>query len=460
MPKAVIPNTLAFRLFLLSTLTALIGVVVVAFVISADYRKYSEDRLRDVLVANVFNLMSTFEVDADGKLMGVPELGDSRYGLFDSGWYWSVENIDDDTNRIASISLADRKISVPVESKFDDTFQRNFEVKDETGQMLLGHEAQVFLGEGNNLYSFLITANKSTIDDEINDFRNRLALILSVFAFSIVLATYLAVKFSLRPLSHATQMLGDIRSGKAQRIDGKYPEEIQPFISETNALIDSNNTIVERARTQVGNLAHSLKTPLAVMQNELPMIKGQRGKLFAEQMHTMRQQVQVYLDRARISARSATAIASTPLVPVLEKLENVVGKLNPRIDISGSFEKADGVVFEGEKHDLQEIFGNLIENAAKYASTTARMSATYKNGLITVIIEDDGPGMSKQDIEKAKQRGGRIDEGKTGWGLGLSIVRDIVDEYDGAFELGKSRLGGLKSKVILPGRLDENTKQK
>ncbi len=446
-----LPNTLALRLFILSSLAAVIGVLIVAFVISQEYRHNAEARLNDVLVANVFNLMGTFEVDQNGELMGLPDLGDSRYNLFDSGYYWSVEKVGEQASRISSISLADQKIIIPPTIELDQTFQRSFEMVDKIGQMLQGLEAQVFLGEGDELYSFRITANKSSLNEEIASFRDRLALILSIFAFSIVLATYLLVRLGLKPISRAVETLGKVRRGEASRIDGEYPEEIEPLISQTNALIESNNTIVERARTQVGNLAHSLKTPLAVMQNELPKLPKEKQPIFKEQLETMRSQVQVYLDRARISARSSTSIANTPLFPVLEKLSSVVSKLNPSTDIDSNFDD-EGLIFEGEEHDLQEILGNLIENAAKYASLAMKISASLSDGKLRIIVEDDGMGMSVQDIKKAEKRGGRVDEGKVGWGLGLSIVRDIVDEYDGNFKLSKSSMGGLKAVVLLPGR--------
>lgn len=277
-----LPNTLASRLFILSSLTALIGVAIVAVVISSDYRRSAEARLNDVLVANVFNLMGTFQVDNDGILMGIPDLGDSRYNLFDSGWYWSVEKVGNPDSRIMSTSLGTGKIMIPESVELDQTFQRFFDLIDKVGQDLIGLEAQVFLGEGDDLYSFRITANKSTLEEEISAFRQRLALILALFAFSIVLATYLMVRLGLKPISNATKRLGEIRLGKAEQIDGNYPDEIQPLITETNALIESNNTIVERARTQVGNLAHSLKTPLAVMQNELASLKGKQRELVAD----------------------------------------------------------------------------------------------------------------------------------------------------------------------------------
>lgn len=446
-----LPNTLAARLFILTSLAAILGILLVALVISDEYRRNAEARLNDVLVANIFNLMGTFEVDANGELMGLPDLGDSRYNLFDSGYYWSVQKVDEPDSRIASISLSDQAISIPPNTELDQTFQRFFEMKDNIGQMLQGLEAQVFLGEGDELYSFRITANKSFLEEEIISFRYRLALILSIFAFSIIAATYLLVRLGLKPVTQAVETLGRVRKGEASRIDGRYPDEIQPLIDQTNALIESNNTIVERARTQVGNLAHSLKTPLAVMQNELPSLDNEKRIIFSEQVDTMRSQVQVYLDRARISARSSTSIANTPLFPVLYKLANVVAKLNRATDIDSDFED-EGIIFEGEEHDLQEIFGNLIENAAKYAKTAMRISAEMQGDRICVTIEDDGEGMSKEDIKKAEKRGGRVDEGKIGWGLGLSIVKDIVDEYDGDFNLSKSEMGGLKAVVLLPGR--------
>lgn len=446
-----LPNTLTSRLFILSSIAAVIGVLIVAFVISQEYRKNAEARLNEVLVANVFNLMGTFELDQNGELMGLPDLGDSRYNLFDSGYYWSVQKVGETSTRTASTSLSDQEIIIPSTVELDQTFQRSFEMEDKIGQMLQGLEAQVFLGEGDELYSFRITANKSSLNEEIASFRGRLATILSVFAFSIVLATYLLVRLGLKPISNAVETLGKVRRGEASRIEGEYPDEIEPLIAQTNALIESNNTIVERARTQVGNLAHSLKTPLAVMQNELPKLSQDKQPIFKEQLETMRSQVQVYLDRARISARSSTSIANTQLFPVLEKLSSVVSKLNPATDIDSNFDD-EGLIFEGEEHDLQEIFGNLIENAAKYAKSAVKISAGLSKNKLKITVEDDGSGMSAQDIKKAEKRGGRVDEGKVGWGLGLSIVRDIVDEYDGSFKLSKSSMGGLKAVVLLPGR--------
>ena len=444
-------NTLAWRLFILSSLAAIVGVVVVGYFISENFRASAEKRLQDVLTANVFNLMGTVQLDDEGRLSGFPDLGDARYGLFDSGWYWSVEQIGSEENRLASSSLAGQTIDIPDTAGFDETFQRNFDMEDAAGKMLSGLEAQVFLGEGNDLFSFKVTANKNALYEEIASFRRTLFVTLSVFALSLVLAMLFLVRLGLQPLSRATRVLGDIRKGDATHIEGTFPDEIQPLIDETNALISSNTTIVERARTQVGNLAHSLKTPLAVIQNEISTLAEEKRSILTEQSDIMRQQVQVYLDRARISARSSTAIASTPIYSELDKLVSVVAKLHRNQDVSAELEEIRDVNFEGEAHDLQEIFGNLIENAAKYAKSQVLVTGSYSSGKILITVEDDGEGMSEKQIETALRRGGRIDEGKTGWGLGLSIVTDIIDEYNADLMLSRSELGGLKAEVGLIG---------
>ena len=452
MVLSVLPNKLSIRLFVLSSIIALFGVLMIAFVISADYRRNAEAKQNEVLVANVYNLMGTVGVDESGQLTGYPELGDARYNLFDSGFYWSVEKVDDQSVLITSPSLSGQRITVPQDSALDETFQRSFSFTDNQGQQLAGIEAQVILGDGDDVYSFKISANKTALEQEIAAFTGRLSVILAGFALSLVLAFYFMMRFALRPLNVATEKLSAIRAGDKEYIEGEFPDEIKPLIDETNALIKSNNAIVERARTQVGNLAHSLKTPIAVMNNELFGAKSAKLKLFQEQLAVIQKQVQVYLERARISARRSTALSRTEVTPTLEKLVSVVGKLNPNTSVELDPPLEQSLIFEGEEHDLQEILGNLLENAAKYANSRVTASAVIGgDSKIILEVNDDGSGMTNADMQQAQKRGSRIDEGGSGWGLGLSIVRDIVEEYDGKFELAKSPLGGLQAKVTLPG---------
>jgi signal transduction histidine kinase len=227
------------------------------------------------------------------------------------------------------------------------------------------------------------------------------------------------------------------------------------LIDETNALIESNRAIVERARTQVGNLAHSLKTPLAVLTNEARDAPPGLRQILLEQTSLMRDQVQNYLDRARIAARHATVTSRTEVEPALERLVRVIGKLNPQISIE-LVPADERFVFAGESQDFEEIIGNLLENAARFARNSIRVSLMRGNGTnsgqMRIVIEDDGPGMTEDECRLALKRGTRLDESTPGSGLGLAIVRDIVSEYGGTLSLGRSSLGGLQATICLPMR--------
>ncbi|RZK91645.1 MAG: histidine kinase, partial [Methylobacterium sp.] len=220
--------------------------------------------------------------------------------------------------------------------------------------------------------------------------------------------------------------------------------------NETNALIENNRRILERSRTQVGNLAHSLKTPIAVLTNEVAAIGGEKGRLVGEQTERMRQQVQHHLDRAQVAAQSEGVVFRSPVRPALERLVRVMAKLNPELHLDGPH-LAGAPVFAGERQDYEEIVGNLLENAAKWATGTIRVSAEAAgDGRFRTVIEDDGPGLTEAEMVEAVKRGRRLDEKKPGSGLGLSIVSDTAREYRGALLLQRSTLGGLKAEVVLP----------
>ncbi|WP_036241180.1 ATP-binding protein, partial [Mesorhizobium sp. STM 4661] len=250
-----------------------------------------------------------------------------------------------------------------------------------------------------------------------------------------------------------------VREGTAQRLDGRFPAEIEPLANETNALIENNKRIVERSRTQVGNLAHSLKTPLAVLLNEGRALGGAKGQLIAEQAASMQKQVDHYLQRARVAAQRDSVVYRTPVAPLVQRMVRVLQKLNPRTDLSLSLPAVD-IVFAGEREDLEELLGNLLDNAMKWAKSAVAVSVvpiSDKGGagkegaanLFEISIEDDGPGIPEDKAREALKRGRRLDETKPGTGLGLAIVADLVNEYGGALALERSDMGGLKAVVRL-----------
>lgn len=449
-------GSLSRRLFLATSVFAVVAVMLIAFALNELYRANAERRFAELLTANLYNLMGSVEPDENGDPSGRPDLRDPRYSRFASGWYWSVSAVADPEDRITSRSLAEAEIPVPGDVAFDTSFQRSFTYVDTQGQQLTAVEAQVFLGAGDKVYSFKITGNRDQITEEIQSFTRSVVLMLGLFAIGFVAASYAIVTFGLRPIAGATRSLLAIRDGSAEQIEGEYPREIQPLIEETNALINSNRAIIERARTQVGNLAHSLKTPIAVMRNEAEKAKPELKSILLEQTELMRHQVENYLNRARIAARHGTVISRTEIGPAADRLVRVMKKLHPGLEIG--FEQADAkpLLFAGEQQDFEEILGNLLENACRFAKTKVRMTCaritTESDPSIQLEVHDDGPGMTSEQAEIAMRRGVRLDETAPGSGLGLSIVRDIVAEYEGRFRLDRSELGGLKAVIFLPGR--------
>jgi signal transduction histidine kinase len=248
------------------------------------------------------------------------------------------------------------------------------------------------------------------------------------------------------------QNLAQIRSGEAEQLEGEQPEEIRPLQHELNALIDSNREIVERARTHVGNLAHALKTPLSVIANEARTHEGPLASKVVEQAEIMRTQITHHLDRARVAARSGAIGDVTDVDRVLQALKRTVDRIYEERGIDVEIASIPGLKFQGEKQDLEEMVGNLLDNACKWARSRVKARAERADGeaKLTVIVDDDGPGLTKAERTRVVKRGQRLDESKPGSGLGLSIVADLAHLYKGRFALEPSPEGGLRARLELP----------
>lgn len=448
------PGSLSLRLFLMTSAWAIVSVSLIAFVLSQAYRANAERRFGELVTANLYSLMGSVQIDGSGRLVERAALRDGRYADFGSGWYWTVSSLREPANRISSVSLVDRDITPPAGIALDESYQRSWTYEGNGGEQLTAVEAQVLLGPGDELFAFRVTGNRGEIAAEIAGFTRTMVLLLALFGLGFVVASFVIVNVGLRPVSVATRKLADIREGRAEALEGAFPLEIQPLIDETNALIQSNRAVVERARTQVGNLAHSLKTPLAVLTNEARNAPEELRRLISEQAGLMQHQVQAYLDRARIAARHGTVTSRTPVQPALDRMARVIRKLNPGVDLAVLVEPP-GLVFAGEQQDFEEIVGNLLENGARFARDKMTVSATadpQQPKMLLLQIEDDGPGLTEEEARLALKRGARLDESTPGSGLGLSIVKDIVTEYSGNLSLERSAMGGLAVRVRLPSR--------
>ncbi len=452
-----LPKSLAMRAIVLSTFWAAISLVAVATLIIALYRDASERNLKNLLSSHLSNLIAQTDVSADGRLFGNPELGDPNYTKWLSGWYWSVEPVTKSVSgELHSNSTANRKVTVP-DTKlvpFDSNFRRVYLAPGLDGETLEISETEIEMGSVDKIARFRVMGNHSELDADISEFATQLYLYLTLFGLGSIAVNALAISVGLNPLRKAKESLKQIREGKAQKLDGEFPPEIAPLATEMNALIDNNRRIVERSRTQVGNLAHSLKTPLAVISNEGQSLGGKKGAVITGQAVAMQQQIQHYLQRARIAAQRDSVVFRAPVTPILIRMQRVMQKLNPD-KIFEFTPPANEIVFGGEAEDFEEVIGNLLENAAKWGRKNisiklTKVTATSATPLFSVEIGDDGPGLTKDQMGEAIKRGKRMDESKPGTGLGLSIVSDTVREYGGAIALGKSSLGGLSVTITLP----------
>ncbi len=282
------------------------------------------------------------------------------------------------------------------------------------------------------------------------------------FCVLMVLAvTALQVRIGLEPLRQLRRDIANVRRGQAERLAEEYPAELAPVAEELNALVDHNREVVERARRHVGNLAHALKTPIAVLKNAAADSAMGDG-VVRQSIEEMEGFVERQLRRARVAARAeARAGAQAPTIgyrtPVKQNLTDLVFMMEQKYDhhkaIDITLDAEADVTFRGEREDLLEMAANLVDNACKYGRSIVQvrlLAPAAPGGLLEIVVEDDGPGLSETDLARAMARGARLDEAAPGQGLGLSILKETVDLYAGELKFERSALGGLKARLRLP----------
>ncbi len=317
-------------------------------------------------------------------------------------------------------------------------------------------ERDVDLGEEGR-YTVRVAGPADEIVNDVDRFRFSLYVTFGLLGLSLAITTLLQIRFGLLPLKKMRAALGTVRRGEADRITGSYPSDIAPLAGEINLLIETNREILERARTQVGNLAHALKTPLSIIVNEVGAADAPEdlSQKIREQAAVMRDQVNYHLDRARAAALAGTLGTSTEVEPALAGLVRTFGKIYRDKDIAYEVHVPPGLRFRGERQDFEEMVGNLVDNASKWAHGRVAIRAeavdTDDYPHLLLSIEDDGPGLPPDARKAVLGRGRRLDESKPGSGLGLSIVADLAALYRGRFSLEEAGLGGLRAVLEVPG---------
>jgi signal transduction histidine kinase len=443
--------SLAGRLVLGAAAIITISLGAAAVALPAFYRDGLERQLDFELDYLLNRLITRISTEANGELILAEPMTERDYESAYSGYYWQITA--EGKIVLASRSLAGWMLALkPPEGVARDIDQdMTFTRPPEGPQRLRAVSRNIRSDTLNKDFTYTVAAVRQEIDENIEDFRLTIVLTIAGLGLVLVGTVWLQVRFGLRPLRRIPAALAEIRSGENDRLTGSFSAEVEPLAREINALLDHNSEVVERARTHVGNLAHALKTPIAVLTNEASGREGAFAETVKAQAVIMKDQVDHHLSRARMAARAGVLGARTSVMPILEGLARTLEKIYRERGVTIALDGPPAIAFRGERQDLEEMLGNLLDNACKYAK--ARVSAkamAREGGRLRIEVGDDGPGVPSEHRRAAQKRGIRLDEKGPGSGLGLSIVKDIAEIYGGSFTMGEAEIGGLLAILDLP----------
>ena len=418
-------------------------------VLTSAITRYFDAQLEYVLTA----MIGSAEIGPEGEILFNRALADQRFLEPYSGLYYQV------TAEGADPAQAPSDLNFPSRSLWDrllrvDTGHLDSEVhlydSDEFPmEKLRVIERDVRLPGSNVRWRFQVAQSTDVIDNQIEVLRWTMVRSFGILGLGLIVLAALQAVYGLWPLRRVRRALAAIRSGRESRIEERLPTEIAPLAEELNALIAHNETQAEEARRHAGNLAHALKTPLTVITNAATARSPDLIETVCREATTMRRQVDHHLTRARAIGRRSSAHARAPVWPSLEAVERAVSRLyeNVTVDLAGD----RTALVRVERQDLDEMLGNLIENAAKYGGGRVFVTVRTTPECVEIEVEDDGPGIPEEERLSIFDRGARLDTDKPGTGLGLAIVRDVAQIYGGSAHLEESEdLGGLLARLKLP----------
>ncbi len=445
-------RTVTGRLLLVAVTGSALALIVGGVTLSRAFSGYLLDDVDAKLERELDLLIGTSQLNRSGELEFVRPIVDDQFNKPYSGLYW----------QISATSMASRRSRSlwDFELKPDLTKQTfvpvYFEMMGPNDQHLRTVEVDIILPEDteNSVYRYTVAIDTASIKFASARF-NQLLLVALGAIMLFVVATYIfQIAYGLMPLRRLSKALSDVTAGDKLYLEGEWPEDLDPIAEEVNTLIDKNEKLVDRARTHVGNLAHALKTPLSVIQNEVAGDTSDQAQVIINNTRIIHNHVDHHLKRARIAGAMGG-----PGVDIKERVEKLIRAISTMYEsklLDFSFTCADNLRFDGEREDFDEILGNVIENAGKWSRTCVKVTVAPVRGakrnrkMIEIRVEDDGPGVPEEKQQSIFERGKRLDEQVPGTGLGLSIVQDIAEMYEGTASLGASSMGGLMVILRLP----------
>ncbi len=459
MLKSLGAQSIATRLFISAVFWSSTILILAGLGLSAIYARSAEAAYDDRLGVYLKALVANVAAPGEESRAGAGPVIDPNFELAFSGWYWQITRLDSDhpdirSSRSLFATQLPRLQSASGRQPPDATRSGYGEGPGNHELRML--EREIDAGDEGR-YLIQVAATSEVIQNQIETFEFALDATFLALALGLLGSTALALRFGLRPLRNLQEEVAAIRRGETEQIRGDFPPDLMPLASEVNLLLDANRDVVQRARTQVGNLAHALKTPLSVMINEAASPSSALPDKVREQAEVMRRQVSFYLDRARAAARAGAIGAATDVRPVVDGLVRTFEKLHIDGNLRFAAEVDDALRFRGEAQDLSDLIGNLLDNAGKWAKSRIEVnirregqSDSAERAFFFAAIDDDGPGLDPEARKAAIVRGQKLDESRPGSGLGLSIVVELAAVYGGSLSLDESPLGGLRATLRLP----------
>lgn len=467
-------RSLRMRLLAGTLVWIAVSIAIVGWGLSSLFRQHVSQQFHAELRTHLDQLTAHISTDAQRLPILTQSMSDPRLGRPYSGYYWQIDLVAtapetasvQATGQLRSRSLWDHVLQVPPDTPKDgEIHQHRVMGPQETRLGMV--ERIVRLGDGSNEPSgtlrLIVAADERFMEEPVARLNGTLWLALGVLGAGLVLAALVQVVVGLAPLRSLRASLAKVRNGETQQLEGIFPVEIMPLIDEFNTVLGHNAAVVERARAHAGNLAHALKTPLTVLANaaHAPGMKAdtaELARLVNEQVGMARKHVDYHLSRAQAAAAHHIPGSRTPLQPVVDGLIRVMRRIHADRALQFTIEPIPASLdFRGEAQDLQEMLGNLLDNACKWAAKTIHLSVRMAPASFTLMIDDDGPGLTPAQTSAVMQRGVRADEKTPGSGLGLSIVDELARLYGGEVELGRSPLGGLRAVLTLPAGIRTQT---
>ncbi|NNJ92683.1 MAG: GHKL domain-containing protein [Gammaproteobacteria bacterium] len=432
--------SLSNRLIVSASLLLVAFLGIAGFSLDALYQKRATDALQNELLSHIYTLLSACRDDDKGLPVLDELMPDPRFNQIESGLFAHVEGHSNGYSWTSVSVLGDELV-------FDVKMlpgQRFYTAQDQKMLLHFGIAWDDYEGVPNN-YTFSVASDLQPYREDLNSFRQELALWLGGSAFILMLVQAFLLRWGMLPLKQAAVDIKQIEDGRQEQLQGNYPVELQGLTGNINSLIQHANASQQRYRKSLGDLAHSLKTPLALLLAAREQNDQQLKNTLDEQLPRIDELIQYQLQRAAVMGKSTVA-QSIELLPVVEKISRSLAKVYHDQHIEFDIDINADVRFRGDEADLMELLGNLLDNACKYGRKKVRVSAFEQPSLV-ITVEDDGTGIEPDDRQKFLQRGVRADQKKSGQGIGLDIVNEIVGLYEAELVMADSSLGGASVSV-------------